>query len=370
ELDVDDQRLRICAHGQLGRALAELGRHEEAAAEHEHARRLAEAAGDDLLLMCAALGLGTETLALDRPAAAQDLAVQALELARRVGSPLDAASAHVLHGRALLGQGRTPEALATLRAGLVCAEEVGVPRIVADALDGLAAGLHESGDAEGAYRALRRAFDAVQRAEREETDARGQAALVRHHAAEVAAEAERLARENAALELARQAAEELARVDPLTGLASRRRGGEELARLEAASAAFGVIVADVDHFKQVNDTLGHAAGDEVLVEVARRLREAVRDGDVVARWGGEEFLVLLPRVPDADSVLQAAERLRAAVGGSVVPTTAGDRTVTASFGACLRRPGTDPLRAADEALYEAKRGGRDRVVLAGGTAGH
>jgi diguanylate cyclase (GGDEF)-like protein len=135
-----------------------------------------------------------------------------------------------------------------------------------------------------------------------------------------------------------------------------------------------VLVVDVDHFKQVNDTLGHAAGDEVLVEVATRLRDGVRDGDVVARWGGEEFLVLLPEVPDADSLGQAAERLRAAVAARPVQTAQGERPVTVSVGACLAGDGPqltdDAVRRADDALYEAKRGGRDRVVLAAGGAAH
>jgi diguanylate cyclase (GGDEF)-like protein len=364
-LDVDDVPLRVCAHGQLARALAALGEHEASAAEHAVAQRLAEGIGDDELFMSSALGLAGVLVTLGRHRAAQEQAELALRLAHRVAGPFDQCEVYVVLGRALLGQGRAGAALDAMRHAVAHAEDAAVARLAASAAEGLAAALHALGDDAGAYEALGRALESTRLAEREETDGRAQAALARHRAAQAAAEADRLARENAALEHARQAAEELTRVDPLTGSASRRRGGEELARLMAGDAPFGVVVADVDHFKQVNDTLGHAAGDEVLVEVARRLREAVRDGDVVARWGGEEFLVLLPLVTDDDVLLQTAERLRAAVGGLPVPTAGGDRRVTASFGACLRVPDVDALRAADDALYAAKRGGRDRVVLAG-----
>jgi diguanylate cyclase (GGDEF)-like protein len=343
ELDIDDPQLRICALGQLGRALAALGHLGSAVTEQAAAQRLAEEAGDEMLRMWTALALAEVQLSLARPGPAQEQACLALQLAEHVGGPRRPGRGLRAPGAGpCLHQRRHDEALDALRSALERAEAAGVPRLVADALDELAAVLHALGDHEEAYAALRRAFDAVKRAEREETDDRAQAALVRHRVSQVAAEADRLARENAALEQARQAAEELAAVDHLTGLASRRRGGEELARLTRRGSPFGLLVVDVDHFKQVNDTLGARAGDEVLVEIAGRLRAALRDGDVLARWGGEEFLVLLPGAPDADRVRLAAERLRVAVGSAPVATSGGQRRVTVSIGGAVGRHGRRP----------------------------
>ncbi len=138
--------------------------------------------------------------------------------------------------------------------------------------------------------------------------------------------------------------------------------------MEAALAGgepVGIAMLDIDRFKQVNDTRGHVVGDAVLVEVARRLA-ATRAEDVVARWGGEEFAVLLTGIADDTALTAAAERLRAAVSTEPVPADDGaPLTITVSVG--VSRPPTPgaPLdalvAAADDALYAAKRAGRDRV---------
>ncbi|MFT3957007.1 MAG: diguanylate cyclase [Piscinibacter sp.] len=163
--------------------------------------------------------------------------------------------------------------------------------------------------------------------------------------------------------------EALASRDGLTGLFNRRaaddRLANEIARHRRSGRALGVVLLDVDHFKRVNDTHGHAAGDEVLHEVACRLVGASRSTDFVARFGGEEFLVLLPET-DADGAAVAAEKLRAAIEAG--PIGAVGR-VTASLGLCVDAQAhggaTAALKAADEALYDAKTAGRNRVVRAG-----
>ncbi len=170
-------------------------------------------------------------------------------------------------------------------------------------------------------------------------------------------------------------------VDPLTGLRNRRYVAETVEALlsetrRGASAALregkapprvGVVLADVDRFKSVNDRFGHGTGDEVLKGVAASLRAAVRGGDVLARWGGEELLVLA-RVSSEEELAALLERLRAAVEEGVPPLPGGER-VTASLGASLfpplpARPELLSLREAlalsDAALYEAKRAGRNR----------
>ena len=126
-------------------------------------------------------------------------------------------------------------------------------------------------------------------------------------------------------------------------------------------------MVDLDHFKAVNDKFGHGVGDTVLSEVARRLRAAARPVDSVARFGGEEFVVILPGC-GADDARTVAERLRSRLADHpVVVGQSLQLDVTASIGIATAEPGEPPsvlLTRADVALYDAKRGGRDRVVVA------
>ncbi len=160
--------------------------------------------------------------------------------------------------------------------------------------------------------------------------------------------------------------EQLARTDVLTGLPNRRHLEERLRAAISQSVRHGqpvsVAILDVDRFKSINDDLGHAAGDTVLVEVATRMTRGSRLEDVVGRWGGEEFLAVLP-VTDAAGAVQAAERLRAVVAATPVPIGNGEgRVVTISAGCALAAGDLDDVvRRADEALYEAKAAGRNTV---------
>jgi diguanylate cyclase (GGDEF)-like protein len=167
--------------------------------------------------------------------------------------------------------------------------------------------------------------------------------------------------------------EALALHDGLTGLLNRRalqdRAHAVLAAARRQRAPFALALIDIDHFKRVNDTCGHLAGDEVLGEVARRLAAGVRGPDDVGRWGGEEFLMLLPDA-DETAAVAVAERLRAAVEVPV-QTAVGPVSVTVSIGvAAVAAPelGTARLdvlvREADAALYRAKAAGRNRVDAA------
>jgi two-component system cell cycle response regulator len=160
--------------------------------------------------------------------------------------------------------------------------------------------------------------------------------------------------------------ERMAAVDGLTGLANRREFESALSREVNRSTrnqeALSLIVVDVDHFKEINDTRGHLAGDEVLRILATTLQEQVRDMDVVARYGGEEFAILLPACSTADA-RDVGERVRAAVKGRPglmgVTVSAGVATMPTHAGDSLHL-----VAAADEALYRAKHQGRDRVALA------
>jgi diguanylate cyclase (GGDEF)-like protein len=173
---------------------------------------------------------------------------------------------------------------------------------------------------------------------------------------------------NAALESARAEADRLGRLDPLTGVANRRVLPDLLdRRLAAGDAALGVLLLDIDRFKHINDAYGHAAGDAVLVEVARRVRATVRETDAIARIGGEEFLVLLHGIADRPSLRRVGEAIRTAIASTAFATAAAPIGVTVSIGAALSGDASkrrEPLLgAADQALYTAKRRGRDRVVL-------
>jgi two-component system, cell cycle response regulator len=165
------------------------------------------------------------------------------------------------------------------------------------------------------------------------------------------------------------ALERLALTDALTGLDNRRAAERQLVRLTARAqrggGAIGVLMVDVDRFKDLNDRHGHLVGDAVLRAVAERLSASARTGDIIARWGGEEFLVLLPDTnPDAAQL--AAERLVAAVAAEPVVVGATAIAVTVSVGVAAISAGKpqDLVAEADAALYQAKRDGRNRVVAA------
>lgn len=155
--------------------------------------------------------------------------------------------------------------------------------------------------------------------------------------------------------------------DPLTGLPNRRlledRAVQALQQAERTGQVVGLLFVDLDRFKEVNDSLGHHAGDQVVIEAAQRLRRLVRTQDTVARFGGDELAVLLPEVADPEAPERLAERALATLGTPYrLPT--GPITVTASIGLAsvppVRRTFTDLLQAADMAMYEAKQTGRNR----------
>jgi two-component system cell cycle response regulator len=160
--------------------------------------------------------------------------------------------------------------------------------------------------------------------------------------------------------------------DSLTGLWNRQATMEALAREIDRSTRegkpCGLILADVDHFKLINDAFGHQAGDEVLKETAGSLCAAVRPYDVVGRYGGEEFLVIAPGCNSA-TIVERAEEVRSDIESKSMRTSKGNISITLSLGAIAAMPGSDLttkslIRSADEALYLAKRGGRNRVELA------
>ncbi len=160
--------------------------------------------------------------------------------------------------------------------------------------------------------------------------------------------------------------ERLATIDPLTGALNRRGLDMHLAsEPPATQTPLAALMVDIDFFKRVNDEHGHAVGDEVLRRVAAVLGSSLRIGDAVARWGGEEFLLLLAHVDEA-AARSIAERARHAVESTPAVTSRGEIAVTVSIGLALRRPGESRqhvIDRADEALYDAKERGRNRVEV-------
>ena len=159
-------------------------------------------------------------------------------------------------------------------------------------------------------------------------------------------------------------------VDPLTELNNRRvlmeRLREEWARIQRHSGSLAFIMADIDHFKRINDAHGHPQGDRVLCEVAKAIASECRQSDIPGRYGGEEFAVVCVE-SDAESAAGLAERCRRRIEEERVPLAAEDIQVTASFGVSDSGGAASEgelVEAADTALYEAKRAGRNRVVVA------
>lgn len=183
---------------------------------------------------------------------------------------------------------------------------------------------------------------------------------------------ERIISLEADLRKANEELQRLASTDVLTGIMNRRsilqRLDEELARSHREHSSLTVVVADLDHFKRINDTHGHLAGDEVLREFAARVKRHIRPYDEIGRYGGEEFLILMPGLKK-NGFHATVDRLRRKVSATPFRHEGREFTVTVSFGACWLPPGQgctpeQIISQADDLLYRAKAEGRDRVVSA------
>jgi diguanylate cyclase (GGDEF)-like protein len=276
--------------------------------------------------------------------------------------------------RALLAVGRPDEAW---RSGQTSMERLGdgVPQLRSVILQDVAAALREAGRAEDAYTALAKSAELERIAFRQLSELQRDFERALHEQDAARREADVLAEKNRELERRTRQLEELqgqlreqAERDWLTGLYNRRYLAAALDRLTdgVGDEPLSLAIVDLDHFKHVNDRFGHDIGDRVLVRTAELLLDAVRPSDVVARTGGEEFVVLMPHTEPAAAVA-CCERLRAAIRDEPWERIAAGMTLTASVGVASLPDASDLdalARLADRRLYAAKHAGRDRVVSA------
>lgn len=308
-----------------------------------------------------------ETLLGDFGAALEALRVVEGMLADSTWRPYYEPHYKALLARVLRLTGRPEEAVAELRATLRESESGRhAPADRALLLEELVSAQEDAGDPAGALQTFREFHELTLTVRDQAAEQRGQALNARMEVerAQHTAELERLRAEQLELrneELARQV-----HIDALTGLPNRRGLDAALAyRVADGQAGFACVLADIDHFKPINDRYSHLVGDEVLRRVGALMREAVRDGDVAARFGGEEFALLLDRV-DAEQARQICERLREAIAALPWPQIVGGLAVTISMGVAVRRAGEtgeQVLARADGCLYAAKGAGRNRVEV-------
>jgi len=397
------------AHGNLASVYQDRGRFAEALEENLKALPLARSIGDDYLLSIVLANVGSVYVDLKRYNEAEPYLTESLAVCQRTERKRGILGVLMLQGRVQKERGRIPQALARFEKAQALAEDLGDPRSQADVQAALAELYAGSGDYRRAYEARVRRADFESRILDASKSLQINQLRVAYETEKKEQEIEGLKREKAFQDRIRWSllggiglalvvllllvnllrlrarhsreiestsrelqetysrVERLSRIDDLTQLLNRRaaweRIGQERARSERSGRAFALVLADLDDFKRVNDLYGHPAGDAVLVTVAGLIRGALREQDAVARWGGEEFLLLLPET-DREGALQASEKVRQAVEQS--PVDFGDRQVrvTLTLGVGVFDPirgVEDALRRADEALYAGKAAGKNRV---------
>jgi diguanylate cyclase (GGDEF)-like protein len=279
---------------------------------------------------------------------------------------------------------REAHALATVIGAILGGTVVGAwlnrPAAKAPSVDWRDRRVHDLETELAAERALNTAFKQQVEEREEETkrmlgDLEMNRSIIEQQASQSVDLAEELAEQKMEIDLSKQRSDYLANHDLLTGLPNRRAFQESLKiRVDQAAATgqtIGLLFIDLDKFKQVNDTLGHEAGDDLLKTVASKLSEAMRDRDFGARLGGDEFaaIVEIPNAQSRETVCKIAERLRLSLQ-IPIPSPKGEIAVGATIGVALYPLDADGaaelLNAADQVMYAGKRRGRNRVVTADG----
>jgi len=344
-------------HCGLGdRALA-AGNREEAEVSYGRALALTREAAElpnpeDNVIRAYAEGMaGRALIGLGQPLAALDHLRTAVLTARTAGDRR-AEGAHLIEtARALDAGGRTQDGLRAALRAVHLLEEVGDRRTLAQALEVASTLSEQVGDLAAALAAQRRFHALSQELDGERAKARMELNALRLDVQQARAEAERRRTE--------------ALMDPVTGLPNRRDFDAQFGQLVArTTGSIALALMDLDHFKRVNDRFSHLVGDDVLRVCARLLRESSRDHDLVARFGGEEFAIVLPGA-EPQIALVVCERMRRAIAEYPWDTIHEGLEVTASLGCVVGLPGTttqELLTEADRQLYAAKAAGRNKVM--------
>lgn len=395
----------------LGLIRQDQKQHEEALRHYEEAQTVALAQGDSYLRSLALASAGSAWLELGRPDLAEENIRKALANNESSQRQRGILNNQVQLIALLREQKRLPESLAMATRALDLAGKLGDRRMEASALREQALTLDHVGDSKGALASFRRFHDLDQELVGAEKASRLKKLQIAHETGRKEQEirlltaqrqrdrlvrwmvlvalassllvlgllysryrlraqaAREIAEKNVELERAYARVEELSRTDELTGLPNRRAVIEILAREHARRArsggALSAILADVDDFKRCNDGWGHECGDEVLRHLAQLLRSAVRATDTVGRWGGEEFLVVIPNT-DLEGARVVAEKIRATVAASPIAWQGQKIQLTLTLGVSDATSSiADLLRLADEAMYRGKHQGKNQVQVTG-----
>ncbi|MBL8308914.1 MAG: GGDEF domain-containing protein [Burkholderiales bacterium] len=294
-------------------------------------------------------------------AAVVDHCEQAIAIFRELPAPKDECDALLHIAAAELDAGHLDAAIERAEAGLTLALACGFRPAERDARDLLVRCREAAGDIAAAFAHLKIARDI-------DAQLRDGEVLRRIENIEHRRTLEQTRQRQAELEAETRALDHLATTDALTGLANRRALESASDRLRTTGASLALVVLDLDHFKRVNDRFGHVVGDVVLRRASLAMAAVCREQDLLARWGGEEFAVLLPNT-DLDAATRVAERIRHAVGSIDWTDLGVSLMITASAGVisgAAATPLAELMQRADEALYCAKSDGRNRLHVGRG----
>jgi diguanylate cyclase (GGDEF)-like protein len=299
---------------------------------------------------------------------------KSLTIKREIGDPRGQAETHLLLAKLLEVQGAKDEATAMFHKALSISDEIGAPSEIYKSHQNLAQLYKNKGDFQNAFFHLEQYIQVKEKLSTDISTQRLQSLQVKFETEQTEKEKEiyrlqnvELARMNEELQRLSDTMAKQANEDPLTGLYNRRRleqeFDKEISRVRRLNGSLSVMICDIDNFKQINDRFSHQVGDQVLIQVAKILKGSIRISDVVARFGGEEFVGLFPETPLKEAV-SVCERLREGIAEFSWQDVHPDLKVTISIGVCADTSLKDVYAMIDQAdakLYEAKRSGKNIV---------